>query len=149
MFVPEEEWRVIEFVQDGSIGIGSINTSLIKFEPKTVFAWHCSIMIHLKDVNDAGLPLNSEREVLNAMEDQFIDMAVGADSNKPNGLFLARLSWNRTTELIWRVCNPEPMAEQLQSSIDDESYGRPFEYRIDFDEPWALAEWHLRRDGED
>ena len=75
VFVPEEEWMIIEFVQDESPGIGSINTSLIEFEPKTVFAWHCSIVVHLQDVNDFGLPLNSERKVLNAMEDQFIDTA--------------------------------------------------------------------------
>ena len=140
---PEESGIIISFEDNGKPGIGSLNTSLITFEPKVVFAWHCSIVVELRDVSDVGFPLDSERAVINAMEERFVVIVVGSDAAKPNALFLASLAWDGNYEFVWRVYDPGPVAQQLQATIDDETYLRPFHYRISPDEKWELAKWHL------
>ncbi len=143
VILPEESGIIVSFEEDGKPGIGSINTSLIALEPKAAFPWHCSITVELRDVSDAGLPLDSERAVINAMEERFIEAVVGTDTTKPNALFLAGLAWDGTYEFLWRIHAPQQVARQLQAMLDGRAYLRPFGYRITPDEEWALAEWHL------
>ena len=58
VIIPEEEYQIIEFKQEDLPGIGVINLSLVRFEPKEVFSWHCSIMIEFENFIENGMPTN-------------------------------------------------------------------------------------------
>jgi hypothetical protein len=141
--IPQEDCALIEFVQDGNPGVMTVNGALKDFEPKIVFSWHLSVMLNFKNLIDNGMPSKAEREVVDPYGDQLDAAFKGADPEKPNALFLARITWNKTKELIYRVCEPKPIHNYLQAVIKEKSWPRTFDYRIDPDPKWKLAEWHL------
>ena len=140
--LPDESGCIVDFRQEGLPGVANIRSSLRAFEPKIVFAWHLSLMLQLQDLVDNRMPSKPEQKVV----DDFGDMLEGAfigDPEHPNALFLARITWNATRELIYRVFEPEPIDAYLRHIIETDSSPRPFDYRIDHDPEWKLAEWHL------
>ena len=144
VIIPEAKYRIIEFIQDGLPGVGFINISLQDFEPKAVFAWHLSIMINLEDLIENGMPSKEERKIRDEFESQIDLLLKGPEADKPNVIFLARITWNETRELMWRIYNPEAANQMLQTIIDKNESPRQFDYRIDCDEEWELAEWILK-----
>ena len=134
---------MVEFSQDSNLGLASINKSLVNFEPKRVFSWHLSIMLHLSQSDQDGLPLSSDNKLINQFEDKIDGFLKGNDPAKPNGLFLARIAWNSTVELIWRVYQPELIDSELKNILKKKKYPAPFDYQISKDEDWGHAEWHL------
>jgi hypothetical protein len=142
--IPTETCRIIEFRQDDMPGIAVINEALVDFEPKIVFAWHLSLMLQFEDLILNGMPSQAERDVIDPYGDLLDGAFKGDDPNKPNALFLARITWNKTRELIYRVFDPEPANQYLVNVIEAKSHPRPFDYRIDHDPEWKLAEWHLK-----
>lgn len=144
VILPEEKYQIIEFVQEGMPGVALVNSALKEFEPKLVFAWHCSIVISYNDVIENGMPSLREREIVDEFEVSLADRIKGVDKKKPNALFLARITWNKTRELIWRIYNPDITNQLLQKVISNKELGRSYDYRIDPDEDWTLAEWHLQ-----
>lgn len=143
VIIPEEKFAILDFRQDDLPGIMVVNESLIGFEPKVVFAWHLSLMIQFSDLADNGMPTREEREVVDQFGDQLDAEFKGPETEKPNALFLARITWNETRELIYRVFDPEPINQFLMEMINRKSYPRPYDFRIDPDEEWKLAQWHL------
>ncbi|MEM9670957.1 MAG: DUF695 domain-containing protein [Cyclobacteriaceae bacterium] len=143
--VPEENHQILEFIQDDLPGFATINVGLREFEPKEVFAWHCSIMLQLEDTVEDGLPSADEMQIIEEFGD-WLDLEIKGDIPiKPNALFLARVTWNETQELIWRVFNPDKTDIFLRKLIRDEDYDRSFDYRIDLDKEWKLTEWYLKK----
>ena len=112
--IPDEKPRIIEFIQDNSPGIAYVNRSLVDFEPKEVFSWHLSIIVEIQDIVENGMPSTKERELLDKFGETLDKNIKGADKQKPNALFLARITWNKTRELIWRVYDPEIADEYLK-----------------------------------
>lgn len=145
VIIPDEKPRIIEFIQENFPGIAYVNRSLEDFQPKEVFPWHLSIMLDIQDIVKNGMPSKNERELLDEYGEILDRNIKGQDKDKPNALFLARITWNKTRELIWRVYDPGIANNYLQQVISDNSSPRPFDYRIDPDEDWKLAEWHLKR----
>lgn len=143
VLIPDESYSVLNFKQDNFPGVAVVNNALREFEPKIVFAWHLSIMIDLDDLIDKGMPSKSEVEVIDNYGDYLDNEIKGPDKEKPNALFLARITWNKTRELIWRVYDPEISNSFLQEIITANSSPRQFDYRIDPDDNWELAKWHL------
>jgi hypothetical protein len=144
VIIPEENYQLIEFRQEDLPGIGVINEALCDFEPKVVFAWHLSLMIDFEDLIENGMPSKAEREVVDPFGDSLDAVFKGDDPEKPNALFLARITWNRTRELIFRVYDPKPPHEYLSRMIAEKNHPRQFDYRIDDDPEWKLAQWHLK-----
>ena len=70
VLIPEDNFDLFEFSQDSSPGIAVVNSGLENFEPKEVFAWHCSIMLHFKDLIDNGMPSASDRTLAERFEDR-------------------------------------------------------------------------------
>lgn len=101
-------------------------------------------MIFLEEFAENGLPIPSEFEVLSQFEDWLDDKIKGENKEKPNALFLAKITWNETCEMIWRVFDPEITHLLLNDLIENKDYLRAFDYRIDYDENWKLATWHLK-----
>lgn len=143
VIIPDETYSLLNFRTDDLPGVAVVNTALKEFEPKIVFAWHLSIMIDLDDLIDNGMPSKSEVEVIDKYGDYLDNEIKGENKNRPNALFLARITWNKTRELIWRVYDPEISNIFLQEIITSNSSPRQFEYRIDPDDNWELAKWHL------
>lgn len=141
--IPKEKYSIIEFIQEGLPGVGVINSALKTFEPKEVFSWHLSILIDLENMIENGMPSAAEREVIDPLGEKLNALIKGANPEKPNALFLARITWNKTRELIWRVYQPDIANQELQNIIENNSSPRGFDYRMDEDTEWQLAQWHL------
>lgn len=101
-------------------------------------------MIRFENLIGNGMPSREEREVVDPFGDLLDSIFKGDDPARPNALFLARITWNETRELIYRVYKPEPPHEYLTQMINDKFHPRLFDYRIDHDPNWRLAEWHLK-----
>ena len=144
VIIPDEKPRIIEFIQDNYPGIAYVNRSLIDFEPKEVFSWHLSIMIDIQETVENGMPSKNEQELLDKFGETLDNNIKGQDKEKPNALFLARITWNKTRELIWRVYVPELIDKYLRKIITDNSSPREFDFRIDPDMDWKLTKWHLK-----
>ena len=133
----------MEFRQDDMPGIAVINEQLTAFEPKIVFAWHLSFMLHFEDLILNGMPSQAERDVIDPYGERLDFAFKGKNPDKPNSLFLARITWNETRELVYRVFDPEPINKYLVNVIKTKRHPRLFDYRMEHDEEWKLAEWHL------
>lgn len=142
--IPEEHYQILNFNTDGLPGVAVVNKSLAEFEPKEVFVWHCSIMLECEKLIENGMPSREEVEILDKFGDFLDEKIKESDKEKPNGLFLARITWNKTRELIWRVFDPEKVNGFLTDLIEREDHIRNFDYRIDQDKDWKLTEWHLK-----
>src|SRR4051812_22927600 len=132
---PQENWVLVDFRQNDMPGVAMVNRGLKKLEPKKVFQWHFSIMIQLSDMVENGMPSQAERDVVDPFGDM-LDQRIKGEETKPNALFLARITWNSTRELIWRVYDPEPVDAVLKEMIAAKSQPREFDYRIDPDPDW-------------
>ena len=143
VIIPEENYLIIEFIQEDLPGIASVNISLKDFEPKLVFTWHLSIMIQLEKLINNGMPAPEEVELIDRFEKKLDKIFKGFDSKKPNAIFLARVTWNNRIELIWRVFDAELANNEIQNIINKKKHPRPFDYRIDPDDEWKLTDWYL------
>ena len=57
---------------------------------------------------------------------------------------MGRITWNKTRELIWRVFEPELTNDFLSKIIEEENYPLQFDFKIEDDTEWKLADWHLK-----
>ncbi len=145
VIVPDELHQVLEFIQEDAPGVAVINASLKTFQPQEVFGWHLSIMIDLKDVVENGMPSESEQKSFKIFEAFLGENIRGRDAERPNALFLARTTWNHTRELVWRVYEPEVCNWFLENLIADDSVPQSFDYKMEYDKEWKLAEWYLNQ----
>jgi len=141
--ISEEHYQVTEFKQEDLPGIGVVNIALRDFEPKEVFAWHCSVMIDFEELIVNGMPSQDEVKIVDKFQD-FLDEKIKGDPIKPNALFLARITWNKTREIIWRIYDPEITNDLLSALIESKDYPREFDFRIDHDPEWKMTQWHLK-----
>lgn len=140
--LPEEQPTLIEYREDGLPAIAMVNGGLSDFEHGDVFRWHLSIVIHLEDLVENGMPSEAEREIVDPFGDQ-LDEHLKVSPDAPNALFLARVTWSGTRELLYRVYDPDRAHEFLQSVISSEPHPREFDYRIEDDPEWKEAKWYL------
>jgi len=92
-------------------------------------------------------PSQADRDLLDPFEDSLRSL-LNSDPARPNALFLARITWNGTRELIYRVHDPEVANDALQGIIKSREYPREFDFRMDDDPEWEMAEWHLTSEKE-
>jgi hypothetical protein len=118
-----------------------VNQSLTNFEPKVVFGWHLSIILACNQLADNGMPTQDEKLVLDQFGDE-LDRHLKADGN---AVFLARITWNGTRQLLYRVYDPEVASEYLMGFINAETQVRDFDFRMEHDEIWELAKSYLSK----
>ena len=143
VIIPATDLVGIKFRQEEFIGFAEINRSLRDFQGKQAFAWHFSVMIKCEIFDEAGIATADERAVLSEFERYLSRLALGKDTEKPNAVFLARIDWNKSRELIWRVYDPEQVDKPLREILGTEVPPREFDYRLDPDPDWTLSQWHL------
>jgi hypothetical protein len=140
--LPEETFSAFEFRQEDLPGIALINSALVDFDAKRVFRWHLSLMIDFSDLIENGMPSQQDRDLLEPFEN-VVDQQLKAPMELPNAVFLGRVTWNATRELIYRVYDPELADAFLQGVISSQDHPLPFDFRMDDDPGWELAAWHL------
>ena len=141
IIIPEEKYQIIEFNQNELPGIAVVNSNLKDENLIKIFNWNCSILIDLNDVTENGLPIETEFEIVSKFDD-FLQENIKGDLEKPNALFFARITWNSTLQIIWKVFNPEQVNNFLNNLIEDKNYPRYFDYRIEEDENWEITKWY-------
>ncbi|OOF14459.1 DUF695 domain-containing protein [Salinivibrio sp. PR919] len=137
--LPEEEYGILEWKEDGLPCIAVLNSALKKFEPKAIFSWHLSLIIDFEDIVENGMPSVSEREIVDPFCDK-LDEEIKAGGN---ALFLVRETWNETRRLVWRVYDPEIAHDHLQFILNHHRYPRPFDYHMEQDMEWKQAQWYF------
>jgi hypothetical protein len=142
--IPEERYSLVQFRHEDLPGVGVINQALVSFEPKAAFRWHLSLILRLEELIQNGMPSRAESSIVDAYGDSLDAIFKGDVPEKPNALFLARLTWNKTRRLVYRVFDPVPINEHLSEVIASKSHPRQFDFRIEPDPEWKLAQWHLR-----
>jgi hypothetical protein len=140
--IPPESGKIVRFEQRGLLGLARINTALKAFEPKIVFAWHLSLMLRFVDLAGNRMPSREERLITEPFCDR-LEAGILCGQSRPNAIFLARVTVDATQELIYRVFDPEPVDVFLKSIIAEKARPREFDYRIDHDPEWKLAQWHF------
>jgi hypothetical protein len=143
VIIPDEYYELLDFTTKDLPGVAVINSALREFNAKEVFGWHLSLTLDLVEFVENGMPSKNEQEIIDKYGDLLDDHIKGPDKNKPNGLFLARITWNKTRELVWRVHDPEIADKYLKQVITENSSPRQFDYTIQSDDDWKLTEWHL------
>lgn len=141
--IPEEEFAVVQCAFDETPAVIVVNTSLSKFKHKDVFAWSCSLVIRYKDLAENGMPTAEESDFVYQYLEELSTQIIG-DPSHPNALYLARVTWNGTCEVIWQVYDPEPVNEFLKGIIESESYPREFDYKMEYDAKWDKVSWYLK-----
>jgi hypothetical protein len=136
---PEPEYALFETSREELPAIVVVNAALQSFPHPDVFAWHLSILISANEMAEQGMPISAESEVIGAVGDE-IEAAVLADSN---ALFLARETWNGTRQLVYLVHDPDTANEALQVLIAQPAPKREWDFRMDHDPSWSLAEPYL------
>jgi hypothetical protein len=137
VIIPDEMYTIVEYKRDNLPAIMVINSALVDFEPKEVFSWNLSILIQFNELADNGMPAKNETDLIESFENYLFDN-LKDDKKKPNALFFARITWNGTREIIYRVYDPEIANNLLQNIINDKKYPREFDYRMEADEGWKL-----------
>ncbi len=141
ILIPEENYQILEFNQDNLPGVAVVNSALKDENLKKVFSWNCSILIDFDETAENGMPTNEELNIISQFDD-FLDENIKGDLERPNALFFARVTWNSTLQLIWKVFDPEIVNNFLSQIIEDKSYPRYFDYRIEEDENWETTKWY-------
>ena len=144
VIIPEDKFAVVHSTYDGTPAVIVVNTSLRKFKPKDVFGWSCSLVMNYKDLGENGMPTSEESEFVYQYLEGLSKQIIG-DPSHPNALYLARVTWNGTCEVIWQVNNLEPVNEFLKGIIDSETYPREFNYKMEYDAKWNNVSWYLQK----
>lgn len=139
--IPEEEYGILEWKEEGLPCIGVLNSALKHFEPKKIFSWHLSLIIDYKELIDNGMPSQEERDIVDPFCDR-LDEEIQAGGN---ALFLIRETWNGTRRMVWRVYDPEIANQHLQFLLEHHKYPREFDYHMEQDMEWEQAKWYFEQ----
>lgn len=143
IFFPKDEFALVRSSYEGMPAVIVVNTGLREFKARDIFGWSCSLIIDYKDLAENGMPTSEESDLVYHYFEQ-LNEAIKGDPEHPNALFLARVTNNGTFQAIWQVNNPEVVHNYLQQIIEEESYPREMDYRIEYDGEWKNVEWYLQ-----
>ena len=137
--IPKESAVILQGESEGFPELQVINQALDGFAGADGLPWHLSIIIDMVEKHDVGLPTSSETAVLKEFAKE-LRRHLEADSN---AAFLASITWNGTRQLVFRVRDPEVANAYLSRVTADPSPIRQFDYRMEQDAAWTLAEQYL------
>ncbi len=137
--IPAEVHTLIKFRQRDLPGFATVNSALKKFQPKSLFPWHLSVLIRCDQLVEDRLPSVDEQNLLYEFEDKLGPLIRA----RGDALFLARVTHDAHREIIWRVNDPEAADGILRGILQTKDYPREFEYRVDEDPRWERTTWYL------
>jgi hypothetical protein len=113
-----------------------VNSSLRTFDQRETFPWHLRITIDCLLLGANGMPTSEEVDILNQLEDHIeTPLQVGE-----NAIFLARITARGERVLLYRIQDPEKANDALRSLVSPPSGRREWEYRMESDAHWELAQ---------
>jgi len=140
---PTPSYTVIQRKDEGAQVYAAVNTSLSNLDvtQRQLFSWQLSLILELETEDDNGLTLDHEAKAIEPFCQQ-LDKDLQTNGN---ALPLARITWRKTRELLFRVYNPAEADEHIKALIETETNPRPFSYSINPDEEWKLADDYLKQ----
>ncbi len=141
--LPDDSYSIVECELEGKPSIIVVNSGLKGFKNRDVFGWTCTLMIEFKDLADNGMPTHEESDIVLDYVEK-LDSAIKGNPDHPNALFVARETCDGQMQVYWQVNEPKLVHEYLQSIIQEKTYPREMEYRIEYDGEWKKVEWFLQ-----
>jgi hypothetical protein len=138
--IPTPHYTLIETSRGNAPAIVVVNSALRTFDQRDCFAWHLSINITCNHLGEKGMPTTEEGQVLYQLEDEISNYLL----KENNAVFLARITCQGQRELTYRVHDPELANEQLEALVTTHSSLREWEYRMEQDPHWELAQPELK-----
>lgn len=117
-----------------------VNSALRTFDDRQAFPWHLKVSIDCKFLGANGMPTRKESEALERLEDDIFSLLQA----EQNVIFLARITCRGERVLLYRVHDPESANEALRQLASAPSQLREWDYRMEHDPSWALAQPELR-----
>jgi hypothetical protein len=138
--VPMPYYSLINTSKGNDPAVVVVNTALRHFEHRDAFPWHLRLTIECKLVANNGMPTSEEISVLERFEDE-----ISADLQRDeNATFLARITCRGEREIIYRVRDPELANDTLHSRLEEPTDTREWDYRMEHDSGWDLAQPELQ-----
>jgi len=138
--IPKPYYSLINTSKGQDPAVVVVNTALRSFEHREAFPWHLRLTIECKALAANGMPTAEEVAVLERFEECVTEVLQRND----NATFLARVTCRGERDLIYRVQDPEIANDFLQSFVSEASHLREWDYRMEHDSDWTLAQPELR-----
>ena len=141
--VPAPTYTMVHREDEGAPVYAAINTTLahLTADNKALFTWQLSLILDLETEDEDGLTLDEESKAIEPFCQRVeTELRMGG-----NAIPLARITWRKTRELLFRVYNPAQADESIQRLIEQDENPRPFSYSIDPDDQWTMAEDYLKQ----
>ena len=140
---PAPTYTLIQRQDEDAQVYAAVNTALAALDDseRALFTWQLSLILELETEDDKGLTLDSEAKQIDPFCQQ-LDSDLRADGN---AMPLARITWKKTRELLFRVYDPAAADQLIKQIIESEEHPRPFSYSIDMDNDWTMAEDYLKQ----
>lgn len=136
---PTPFYTLITTSLGGKPAIVVVNSALRWFSGRPKYPWHLRITISCKFLGDNEMPTTVELESLRVIEDRMTNKLCLGD----NVIFLARVTALGEQAIIFRVSDPEIANKTLQELTSDEPQIREWEYWMERDQHWELAQPEL------
>ncbi|WP_421567745.1 DUF695 domain-containing protein [Stenotrophomonas sp. PD6] len=137
--IPDPYYSLFETYIGSDPAIVVVNSALLQFAERKDFPWHLRIGVHCAMQGENGMPTAEEVDSLSHLE-RLIEPAIQSDDN---AIFLARITARGERVLLYRVRNPERANETLQALISVSEPLREWEYQMEHDADWLLAQPEL------
>ena len=137
--IPEPFFTLINTSIGDDPAVVVINSALLTFKGREDFPWHLRVNIDCKQIGANGMPTSEEIVALQQLEDS-IEAPLKADQN---AIFLARITARSERVLLYRIHDPEVANNALQSLVATASPLREWDYRMEHDIHWNLAQPEL------
>ena len=138
--IPKPYYSLINTSKGHDPAVVVVNTALRSFKHREAFPWHLRLTIECKAFADNGMPTAEEVTTLEHFEDEITE----ALQRNDNAIFLARVTCRSEREIVYRVHDPEVTSHLLQSLAEDPSPLREWDYRMEHDSGWILAQPELQ-----
>ena len=138
--LPEPYYTLINTSKGNDPAVVVVNSALRSFANREDFPWHLRLTITCEAVGANGMPTGHEVEILNSLEDAISSTLQTGE----NVLFLARITCRGARDLLYRVRDPEIANGALKQRILANSQSREWEYSMEQDTHWELAQPELK-----
>lgn len=133
---PEENFSIGQGERDGLPAFAMVNLAYKGYAYRSDYPWHIQIEVRFQDATESGLCTDAEAEVLNALEDR-----LEAEMRKADAVhYIARQTWNGLRMIDYYVEDGEAVERALASLSDSGQLARPFTFKLERDEDWAIGE---------
>jgi len=137
--IPEPYYTLIRTSKGNDSAIVVVNSALRTFRDRQAFPWHLKISIDCKRLGANGMPTDEEGEILKRLEDAITSLI----EITKNAIFLARITCQGERVLLYRVHEPGVANDALKQLVSEASQLREWNYRMDHDADWELAQPEL------